>query len=1174
MKSTLGFISPALLVVLTGCAAGPKPKALSDAERLLVGPEAASLEHERPGLIEEAEGLLRKAKQAQEAGDTDDAVVLAHASMAKYRTARDLVGAAQAEVLAARLSASMSPDEQRQLETDRFLEITERIDRLVQRIDDHKAESPPDPLRDEARAALLAAREKQSEAIGRDVPRKAPVTYAKATSHIGTALEALELGSLKMSLSESQKAVAGYEAAMKEAEAPVVVASGEDDASSAEAMGASLARAAEQAIVRARAAQARASAVPGANASPDFAGGSSLLDAAVSSYEGEVYDEARSLAHDAKRNFEAAARNKPAPTSGTATSIDVAPVGLEKRTEDLLVELQLRRAELIGQGYQETCRGAFGEFQAVVELARQRLDKNDVLRAWEFAIRAQERIKRCERSMGVPEAPEAPAPPVDDPAMRAAALTALQTARIELGAARRRDASSTLLTAGQGLLDSAQQAFTRGGHSEANVLAAQALQILRSVKVPAAVPTPPSAVATPAAANTPSSLGERRARSTVARAEEAQLDALERGASPEAMAMPDRLLTSANEKLVARQWSEAAQLAARARGQYGGLAREEAVPTPTGDAACGQARAEVTRLSSALMSDSKLEPGRRQSARSLYDAARRELEAKNCGSALSLAVEARQLALPGAPPVSPSSPTTALPPGLPSGGDGSPVDGEAPWQSAFEAIERASARRDQVRAEAKGSAASTFNLGLAALERARAAYEGKRWGDARREAELAERTFSGVSGPAPSVATGDNTPVVTGETEATTPRPATKRRVVVGGGEPWRKPYFVVYRALELRREARKAVADDTRDQLAAGEKAMAASRKLWATENYAGAAVQATNAQSHFAEVIAGGATGPTKPATAEPQPPKTPGGDAAQEPKATREEADAALREAKVVQRLCQRDECADRDFEALTRAEETIASAQSAFEAGQFGYAVSLAEEATEGLNQILAKPRKSKKPPEIDTEKKAEAEEAVANAEIQRKLCESRGCEKIDLEAWLLAQKDFAAAKSARADADFERATRLAAQADKAFRAIEKTAPSFVIPADASSVKRSGDQLYVSPAISFGSGSATLTRESMPAIEALAKVLKENAERLESVALIGFTDNSGNAALNKQLSARRAKAVRTALIRLGVPAALLSAEGRGPDSPIADNGTADGRKANRRVEIRFTLRKGTP
>ncbi len=64
--------------------------------------------------------------------------------------------------------------------------------------------------------------------------------------------------------------------------------------------------------------------------------------------------------------------------------------------------------------------------------------------------------------------------------------------------------------------------------------------------------------------------------------------------------------------------------------------------------------------------------------------------------------------------------------------------------------------------------------------------------------------------------------------------------------------------------------------------------------------------------------------------------------------------------------------------------------------------------------------------------------------------------------------------------------------------------------------------------------------------------------------GHTDNLGSAAFNTALSQRRAEAVKTHLsAKFGVPASRLSSKGFGPDQPLADNATAEGRAKNRRV-----------
>jgi len=65
--------------------------------------------------------------------------------------------------------------------------------------------------------------------------------------------------------------------------------------------------------------------------------------------------------------------------------------------------------------------------------------------------------------------------------------------------------------------------------------------------------------------------------------------------------------------------------------------------------------------------------------------------------------------------------------------------------------------------------------------------------------------------------------------------------------------------------------------------------------------------------------------------------------------------------------------------------------------------------------------------------------------------------------------------------------------------------------------------------------------------------------------GHTDSRGTPGVNQELSRNRANAVRDYLIERGVPAERITAEGHGPDVPVADNNTAEGRANNRRVEI---------
>jgi outer membrane protein OmpA-like peptidoglycan-associated protein len=86
--------------------------------------------------------------------------------------------------------------------------------------------------------------------------------------------------------------------------------------------------------------------------------------------------------------------------------------------------------------------------------------------------------------------------------------------------------------------------------------------------------------------------------------------------------------------------------------------------------------------------------------------------------------------------------------------------------------------------------------------------------------------------------------------------------------------------------------------------------------------------------------------------------------------------------------------------------------------------------------------------------------------------------------------------------------------------------------------------------------------------VAKVIDEYDKT--AVEVSGHTDSTGGAALNQKLSEQRAKAVASFLQTQGVNSNRIFTQGFGPSQPIAGNETSNGRRANRRVEIRLLSR----
>lgn len=106
----------------------------------------------------------------------------------------------------------------------------------------------------------------------------------------------------------------------------------------------------------------------------------------------------------------------------------------------------------------------------------------------------------------------------------------------------------------------------------------------------------------------------------------------------------------------------------------------------------------------------------------------------------------------------------------------------------------------------------------------------------------------------------------------------------------------------------------------------------------------------------------------------------------------------------------------------------------------------------------------------------------------------------------------------------------------------------------------------PNVQFEKNKDKLLRSSIPQINELAAYLIENKE-IEAE-IIGHTDADGDAEANRVLSQKRAEAVRQYLISNGVEGRRVKATGKGESEPVTDNGTAEGRAMNRRVEVKLS------
>ena len=109
------------------------------------------------------------------------------------------------------------------------------------------------------------------------------------------------------------------------------------------------------------------------------------------------------------------------------------------------------------------------------------------------------------------------------------------------------------------------------------------------------------------------------------------------------------------------------------------------------------------------------------------------------------------------------------------------------------------------------------------------------------------------------------------------------------------------------------------------------------------------------------------------------------------------------------------------------------------------------------------------------------------------------------------------------------------------------------------------------ITFEPGSATLDASAKDILDEIAELLKTCRDIPLEIA--GHTDSQGRETMNQQLSQQRAESVLAGLRDRRVLTSTYRAVGYGEAEPIADNGTEEGREANRRIEFRlFTPETG--
>ena len=136
-----------------------------------------------------------------------------------------------------------------------------------------------------------------------------------------------------------------------------------------------------------------------------------------------------------------------------------------------------------------------------------------------------------------------------------------------------------------------------------------------------------------------------------------------------------------------------------------------------------------------------------------------------------------------------------------------------------------------------------------------------------------------------------------------------------------------------------------------------------------------------------------------------------------------------------------------------------------------------------------------------------------------------------------------------------------QMDKQAEEIKNSVPD-------AKVERVGEGIVVefSSNVLFGFDQTNLSSESKVSLDKLVKVL--NTYNETDIELQGHTDSKGSLAYNQNLSEERAGSVSGYLLGAGIASNRMTIKGYGETAPKYDNGSAEGRSQNRRVEFLIT------
>ncbi|MBK8215891.1 MAG: hypothetical protein IPK71_19350 [Myxococcales bacterium] len=534
-----------------------------------------------------------------------------------------------------------------------------------------------------------------------------------------------------------------------------------------------------------RAEAARDEAVRGGARPSLLAEGDELLRAARRAETSDSPEKARGLANEARSHFDSL-RGR-----GVDREARDGSPSLQRLAERSLVALALRRGELLGQMRDQSCAAPFREFEAVLELGQRRYDVGDYERAYEFALRADERLRACDPRTG-PQTPAAQTKSsADEDALRKKATAALQKAQIELSRVQAQNREDPAAMQGQALLQSGDTWFARRAYAEAADMASRAYAILSRVK---------------AAPEAPRNAAKDEADEALAEARTARDQATDAAARTKGL----ELLSQAERAYAAKSLGDAKTTARKATAAF------RAGPGDPCDAA--RARLAEAREAERTAESDPRRKGETRTSDTELALAEKKLAERACAEALAIVNRAAPRAR------------------------SSDARGGRAWDAALVAIKEAERARDEARS--RGASDIAVERGDIGLKTASLAYAREDFADAARAAREARDLYaeSGQSLVPPMLAA---------QSRADEHLASRARALAaVDATAPGHKAaYEAIFRALAAREDAARESPLD-REALAKADTMISSARKHWERQAFSEAAREAKAASAWLARL------------------------------------------------------------------------------------------------------------------------------------------------------------------------------------------------------------------------------------------------------------------------------------------------------------------------------------